>query len=418
MAGKKVHSVLKNPLLWRFGLWGLVVFCLLMAGVIWVSGHGETKDAFKNGRRLIIHLDTGNIEGKQMSLEPLPPVTPSAPESPAATVPESPPAVTAAAPESPTESLPETTAPAAAESPPAIPAVAPESPEALPATPSSPLSVSDFGAVKPAAVPLAPVNEALLERTTIGALPMISATGQKPWRYHAKPYQHKGNLPTIAILITGLGQNRLVSNGAIQLPENISLSFSPYARDLASWTNAARIAGHEVLIDLPLEPSNFPASDPGPYGLLVGKGTQENTSRMQWLMSRVPGYVGFVTPPNEIFSANDAAFKSVLELLSSRGLMVVMEHEPARNETKVILETSNIPYTIADVRLDEELSPSAIQARLSTLEKLASKRGYAIGIAQPFPLTIEQLGIWAAELEKSGYTLVPITFITSLKFPS
>jgi len=413
----RVKSASKSPLFWRVGLWSAVLFCTGMTTMVWMSGKSETEDAMGNGRRLLIRLDTGAIEGKQVSLDdtgkPALPKPESSPESPA-NPPESSPAA-AASPESPPNASPEAAAPAP-ESSPVAEATPTESPNTATAAPAP--IVADLAAVKPATVPLADINEALLERTSIGVLPIIGAKGIKPWRHYSKPYRHKGHLPTIAILVTGLGQNKLVSDGAIKLPENISLSFSPYAKDLASWANAARIAGHEVLIDLPLEPSNFPASDPGPYGLLVGKGTQENATRMQWLMSRIPGYVGFVTSPNEVFSANDAAFKALLELISSRGLMIAVEPEPARNETKTILDTSTTPYTIADVRLDEELSANAIQARLSALEKLASKRGYAVGVAQAFPLTIQQLNLWAVELEKSGYTLVPITFITNLKFSS
>ena len=220
----------------------------------------------------------------------------------------------------------------------------------------------------------------------------------------------------IAVIVTGLGQNKTTTDLAIKLPENFSLSFSPYAKDVSIWTNSARSFGHEIMFDLPLEPSNYPASDPGPYGLLVGKGNQENNSRLQWLMSRSKGYVGFLTSQNEVFSSNDDAFKTLLGSFFNRGLMLVMGHEPAKNETRQILGDSKTPHVVADLLLDEELSAVAIQSRLVALEKMASKRGYAIGIAQAFPLTIQQLNAWSAQLEKDGYELVPVTLITSLKF--
>lgn len=421
----------RNATFWRVGLWLLSGLCVIIIGTIWYSGKGETQDALISGRRLIIHLDTGAIEGKQVASETLGspaqakpgPQPESAPESKPETKPES-------KAESKAESKPESAeSPVANSSPESATESAAESEtesESQPAPhesgeaaqpPASP-TLADTMSIKPAAVPLAAINPSLQEQTSVGTLPRTGPKGLKPWRYYAKPYSHKGHLPTIAVLITGLGQNKSVSEGAIRLPENFSLSFSPYARELSSWTNAARIAGHEILLDLPLEPSNFPASDPGPYGLLIGKGDQENANRMQWLMSRIEGYTGFVTPQNEAFSANSAAFKALLDLLSSRGLMIVMEHEPAKNETKKILDASTTPYTIADIRIDEELSESAIKARLEALEKLASKRGYAVGIAQSYPLTIQQLQAWSDELEKNGYTLVPITFITGLKFQS
>ncbi len=116
----------------------------------------------------------------------------------------------------------------------------------------------------------------------------------------------------IAIICHGLGESKTATSGAIKLPEAVALSFSPYAKDTASWAAAARVAGHEVFVDLPLEPANYPASDPGPYGLMAGKGPAENTTRLQWLMSRFPAYVGFTVPQNEVFSSNDEAFKGLL----------------------------------------------------------------------------------------------------------
>ena len=165
-----------------------------------------------------------------------------------------------------------------------------------------------------------------------------------------------------------------------------------------------------------MEPSNYPASDPGPYGLLAGKSAEENTASLQWLLGRVQGYIGFATYSNEVYSQNDANFKKTLELLNTRGLMLVMPHEPARKETKQLLDSSKIPYTIADVMLDEELSSDAIQARLTALEKAATKRGFALAYTRGIPLTLQELAIWSAKLEERGYTLVPATYITNHQF--
>jgi polysaccharide deacetylase 2 family uncharacterized protein YibQ len=265
-------------------------------------------------------------------------------------------------------------------------------------------------------VPLAGVSIDMLEKNPSGAVPIISSDGKKSWRYYGKPYERKGHLPMIAILITGLGQNKGATASAIKLPENISLSFSPYARDVSGWANSARTAGHELFLDLPMEPNNYPASDPGPYGLLAGNDAHENILRLQWLMARFTGFAGFVTPQNEVFTANDEAFKQLLQALGGRGLMLTLVHEPIRAETKQLLSTSPTASSIGDVLIDEELSVTAIQTRLLGLEKLATKRGFAVGIAQAYPLSLKELDQWSRGLEEKGFVLVPLTFTTKLKF--
>ena len=423
-----IKNFLTRNFFWRLAFWSLLLICCMLGVLLWLSGAHDTKEALSDGRRLLITLENSAIEGKQISLEP-------EAETPAATEPAS--AATEPAAKSPVKS--EATSPASASenaSPEskkssAIPAPEPtkETQAATEAAVSStsskaeqaPLSPPTLAAltnIKPSLTPPAAASAILLEKADGGNLPIIGPSNQKPWQYYAKPYVHKGHLPMIAIIVTGLGQNKVVTEGALRLPENVSLSFSPYGHEVTNWAQAARTSGHEILVDLPLEPSNFPATDPGPYGLLVGKGPAENDKRLKWLMSRLEGYSGFMSPLNEVFSANDAAFKEMLGQIDTRGLMIGIPHEPAKDESKKILESSKIPYAIADNVIDEELSASAIQARLLALQEIAGKRGFAVGIAQAYPLTIQQLSQWSKDLEKNGYTLVPVTFITKIKFPA
>lgn len=407
----KLGSYITRTIVWRLALWSLSLTSLVLLVFLWLSGTHDTEEAMSDGRRLLIQLENGAIEGKQISLETLKPETAAPVAAPEAAAepdkePQATPAATAASTPATTQSNAAATDSASAK--------AVESPSAAASSPAVP-SLAE-AAIKPASVPPAEVKDVLIEKTDIGNLPIIGPKNLKPWVYYSKRYVHKGHLPTIAIVITGLGQNKVATEAAIKLPENISLGFSPYAKDATSWAHAARIAGHEILVDLPLEPSNFPASDPGPYGLLVGKGLEENNKRLKWLMSRLEGYVGFITPLNESYSSDDASFKDLLDQLATRGLMLSMPHDPAKNDTRKILDTSKAAYSIADSIVDEELSASSIQARLLSLEKTASKRGFAVGIAQPFPLTMQQLALWAADLEKKGFMLVPMTFITKIKF--
>src|SRR5690606_20528105 len=145
------------------------------------------------------------------------------------------------------------------------------------------------------------VNEALTEKSKDGLLPRIGDDGTKPWKYYAKAAQFKGDYPVIAIVVTGVGTSKTLTEQAIKLPQNITLSFSPYARNVESWATSARVTGHEVMLDLPLQPADYPASDPGPYGLLVEEKPEANDKKLQWLLSRFGAFTGVLTPLNEGF---------------------------------------------------------------------------------------------------------------------
>ena len=49
----------------------------------------------------------------------------------------------------------------------------------------------------------------------------------------------------------------------------MTLAFSPYADDLPRSVAKARAAGHEILLQVPLEPYGYPDVDPGPPLLTV-----------------------------------------------------------------------------------------------------------------------------------------------------
>ncbi len=395
---------------WRMCLWLCCIAFAAFSVMLWLGARAETTDALNSSRRIIIKLADGSFE-KPPQPEAMPEAPPGAggetatPTSDATTA-----TSTAVATATPTATAEATPTAMATPTPTAVIVATPTVTVTLPAPePDAPVPNST------AVVPLNPVKESMREKLSVGTLPIIGPEG-KPWHYYSKPYALQGNHPMIAILVTGLGQTRNVTSAAIKLPENISLSFSPYAHDVGTWSNSARATGHEVFIDLPMEPTNYPASDPGPYGLLTSKSKEENVAHLQWLMGRIQGYAGFATPNNETYSQSDENFKLTLELINSRGLMLFMPHEPVRKETKQIMDDSKIAYTIADAVLDEELSSEAIQERLTALEKAATKHGYAVGYARGIPLTMTELAAWSAKLEERGFTLVPLTYVTSRKF--
>jgi polysaccharide deacetylase 2 family uncharacterized protein YibQ len=414
---QRVTPFFWRQLFWKMGLILLLLLLLSQVAVIWFMGAQETADAFSSGRRLIVALDSGAIEGKIISS--VPPVEEAVEKVPEKTPDIKEPDVKEAAPEKEPEkesSVPpkvddETTKNAATEQP---KEAAPVEEIVTVITPQ--LEDEILPAIVPSTTPPAEISKDLSDKTEFGTLPKISSDGNKPWKYYAKTITAKDKKPIIAVIVTGLGQNKNISELALRLPEEINLSFSPYSKDLTSWITSARISGHEILIDLPMEASNYPVSDPGPLGLLVSKEQKENDIKIKKLMASGVGYVGFLTPYDDIFLDNNELFKSLLQVLSGRGLMLVVGRQPAKNETKEMIEKGNTASVIIDALIDEELTPVAIQARLSLLEQTAKQRGYAVGVAKAYPITIKQLNEWASQAEKNGFNLVPVSAIVSKRF--
>lgn len=241
-------------------------------------------------------------------------------------------------------------------------------------------------------------------------LPVIGKDGTKPWQHYGRPFVRTGNAPIIAIVVTGLGQNKNASELAAGLPPDISLSFSPYARDAQIWINAARAQGHEALLDLPAEPENFPATDPGPLALLSVNAAEENIHRLRQLMASGIGTVGFSLPASEIFTAQKEQLKLLNEQLAPRGLLLF-----AGGRQKAP-EGSGMPFLQADYIIDNEPTAPAVTKQLAALEALALSRGYAIGISGNYPVSLKEIARWAEGLSQRGFQLAPLSALAKMRF--
>ncbi len=110
-------------------------------------------------------------------------------------------------------------------------------------------------------------------------LPIIGADGKNPYQAYARPFTSNGK-PKVALVIGGLGLNAKATRQAIeQLPPEVTLSFVPYADGLQGWIDLARANGHEVLLEAPMEPKDYPDNDPGPYTLMTAATSADLTGK-------------------------------------------------------------------------------------------------------------------------------------------
>ena len=171
-----------------------------------------------------------------------------------------------------------------------------------------------------------PVAE-LVEESQYGPLPKVATDGRRPIDVYARPSKYAvkaaGAPPRIAVLINGMGLSDGATAEAIKdLPAPISVAYGAYGRNLQDWVAKARQEGHEVLLQIPLEPLDYPTNDPGPHTLLTTLPPEENLKRLQWLMSRFTGYVGVTNLMGAKFEPTQASFVPVLEEVKARGLLI------------------------------------------------------------------------------------------------
>lgn len=234
-----------------------------------------------------------------------------------------------------------------------------------------------------------------------------------PWRRFAAAFVADDGKPRIAVVLTGLGLSRSTTEAAIrQLPAGISLSFTPYAKELDVWVALARRYGHEVLLDLPMEPTTFPADDPGPQALLTALDSDQNLERLRWIIGRTEGFVGLSAVMGSRFTASERHLEPILAELKRRGLLFLDNRASDLSVAGAVSLRLNLPHAVNDRPLGyTRTSRVAIDARLVQVERVALTKGSAVAMGRPFPVTIERLRAWARNLEGRGLTLAPVSAV-------
>jgi polysaccharide deacetylase 2 family uncharacterized protein YibQ len=260
-----------------------------------------------------------------------------------------------------------------------------------------------------------PLDQKFLEMSAHGAIPKIAADGMRPADAFAQPAKAlpgKPDAPRIAIIVSGLGVSDSATADAIaKLPGAVTLGFMPYGSDVAALAGRARARGHEVLLQVPMEPFDYPDNDPGPQTLLTSLTPQQNIDRLYWLMSRFQGYVGLAGAMGARFTASEPSFAPVLRETAKRGLIFVDDGANPRSLAGRIAGANNLPFARADVTIDTVPTASEIDHALGRLEMAARERSIAIGISSGLPVSIEHIAKWAKTLADHGIQLVPITAV-------
>ena len=256
-------------------------------------------------------------------------------------------------------------------------------------------------------------DSALIENTPAGPLPRISDDGTTPMRAYAPPVISDGR-PRIAIVIGGLGISAKSTEAALKgLPSGVTLAFAPYAADAEHWVAQAREQGHEVLLEIPMEPYDFPTSDPGQYTLRSGAGETLNRERMVWALTRFSGYAGVTNLLGGRFLADADALEPVLKFLSRRGLMFFDNGAVTRSIAPDVAAHVGIPFVQSDSTIDKIRTAMEIDRRLSALERMARSHGRASGSAQVSFLTVDRVQGWARGLSERGFVLAPASAIVA-----
>jgi len=219
--------------------------------------------------------------------------------------------------------------------------------------------------------------------------------------------------PRVGLVVAGIGMSEADSLAAIKdLPGGVTLAVSPYAGDISHLLDLARMTEHEFLLEIPMEPQEYPVNDPDDrHALMTSLPPAENLDRLRWVLSRLTGYVGVTNALGQMRGERLVGvpdqLASVLEEVGHRGLLFV----DARTAMP------GLPYVwnrAVDLVIDDDpVDAARLDQRLDSLSHAALDKGSALGIVWlPRPVTLSRVAAWTNTLAAKGLALAPVSAIS------
>ncbi|MGD9913797.1 MAG: divergent polysaccharide deacetylase family protein [Rhizobiaceae bacterium] len=254
---------------------------------------------------------------------------------------------------------------------------------------------------------------ALVEESADGPLPIRAADGRRPFDVYARPWSGKRGA-RIAIVIGGLGVSQTGSQKAVErLPAEVTLAFASGGNSLGRWMQAARQRGHEVVMQIPLEPFDYPEVNPGRNTLTTDASGDENVSRLEWALGRITNYTGVMNYMGARFTADPDAMGAMMAELGRRGLAYYDDGSSSRSVAADLAARNGVPYAAGDGAIDAVRDRGDILKKLDELERVARAQGFAVGTGSAFDVTIDTVASWVSEAKKRGIEIVPISAVAA-----
>ncbi len=256
---------------------------------------------------------------------------------------------------------------------------------------------------------LAPVDPALTEPAPAplgGTLPVIGPDGRRASVvYAARVPRVLAGQSRIALVLDGVGLDEAESRRAItELPPAVTLALSPYGEHLAPLAEAARQAGHEILISIPMEPEGSPITDEGDRQLRPDADPADNARNLDWALSRVEGAAG---------ATGGEAGQSGAHVSNAADVLTTVTTEAAARGLFYLEPNPGHPLPagadglVADTLIDTRDTVSTA-SDLAALADTAIRVGHAIGVVGPLTdRTLVSVEAWTRTLPASGIVLVP-----------
>ncbi len=216
------------------------------------------------------------------------------------------------------------------------------------------------------------------------------------------------DLPLVAIIIDDIGYDEKIASRFLQLDASLSFSVLPHSPFQERISNLIHNNNKEVLLHLPMEPLGYPRIDPGKGALLSSMDANELLRKLKDDLAAVPFISGVNNHMGSKLTQDSVRMRQIFSILKKRGLFFVDSLTTPKSSCSRVAKLFKLGFAERQVFLDNVQEVSAIHFQIMRLVSIAKERGKAIGIGHPYTVTLETLKRELPNI-KSHVNIVPVS---------
>lgn len=215
----------------------------------------------------------------------------------------------------------------------------------------------------------------------------------------------------IALIIDDMGDRKAAGEQALALPGILTYAFlpqTPYAREQATRAHELK---REVMLHLPLESD---LGNPlGTGGLTLTMSREEFLATLKQDLDSVPYVAGVNNHMGSLLTRDPTAMRWLMSSLREEDLFFIDSRTTDATVAEQVARDNLVASGRRHVFLDHIQSKEVVREQLQALIAMARRQGGAIGIAHPYPETMEVLAEELPKFESEGIELVPVSTLTN-----
>lgn len=214
-----------------------------------------------------------------------------------------------------------------------------------------------------------------------------------------------------AIIIDDLGRDLAVAERLLDMKIPVTLAVLPYRRYSQEVARQAFLRGKEVLLHLPLQPLDYPFTNPGAGCLLLSMSRFKIQSELDAQISSLPFCSGVNNHMGSLFTVKKQPMGWVFSVLKERNLFFIDSRVTRASVAPQLARSHGVGFAQRTHFLDGKRDESHIITQLCRLADFAALNGRGVGIGHPYPETLEALPKALAAFSEKGVQLVPASEI-------